>query len=68
VRIIRTKEQKDNLAKYCWDFSKIMITALAIAPFAKPETIDLRTVTIGLIVGVFFALFGYILDGMEVQR
>ena len=68
MRIIHTKDQKDNLAKYCWDFSKIMITVLAIAPLAKPETIDFRTVTIGLIVGVLFALFGYILDGMEVQR
>ena len=68
VRIIRTKEQKDNLAKYCWDFSKIMVTALAIAPLAKPETIDLRTVVIGSIIGVLFALFGYMLDGMEVQR
>jgi hypothetical protein len=68
VRIIRTKEQKDNLAKYCWDFSKIMITALAIAPLAKPDTINVRTVTIDSIIGVLFALFGYILDGMEVQR
>ena len=67
VRLIRTKEQKDNLAKYCWDLSKITIAALGIAPLAKPETVDLRTVILGFSVGVLFVVFGYILDGMEVQ-
>ena len=67
MRLIRTKEQKDNLAKYCWDVSKITIAALVIAPLAKPETVDLRAVILGIFVGVLFAVFGYILDGMEVQ-
>jgi hypothetical protein len=67
VRFIRTKEQKDNLAKYCWDLSKIAIAALGIAPLAKPETVELSSVMLGLISGVIFAAFGYILDGMEVR-
>lgn len=67
MRIIRTKQQKDNLAKYCWDLSKIAIAALGIAPLAKPETVDLRIAASGFLVGILFAVFGYILDGMEVQ-
>ncbi len=66
MRIIRTKDQKDNLAKYCWDFSKIAIAALGLAPLARPETVDARTLSLGLTIGVLFAIFGYILDGMEV--
>jgi hypothetical protein len=44
MRWIRTKEQKDNLAKYCWDTSKIAVAALGIAPLAKPETVDVRAI------------------------
>jgi hypothetical protein len=43
VRFLRTKEQKDNLAKSCWDLFKITIAALVIAPFTKPETVDFRS-------------------------
>jgi hypothetical protein len=67
VRILRAKEQKDNLAKYCWDLSKIAIAALSIAPLARPETVDLRLVILGLLAGMIFAVLGYIFDGMEVQ-
>ena len=67
MRFLRTKEQKDNLAKYCWDLSKIAIAALGIAPLAKPETVDLRVAVLGFFIGVLFAVFGYILDGMEVK-
>lgn len=67
MRWIRTKEQKDNLAKYCWDLSKISIAALGIAPLAKPETIDVYATLLGLLAGVIFAIFGYIFDGMEVK-
>lgn len=67
MQIIRTKEQKDNLAKYCWDLSKITIAALVVAPLAKPETVDSRAVILGVFVGMLFAVIGYILDGMEVQ-
>lgn len=67
MRWIRTKEQKDNLAKYCWDLSKIAIAALGLAPLAKPETMDLRTAILGFFIGILLAVFGYIIDGMEVK-
>lgn len=67
MRLIRTKEQKDNLAKYCWDLSKITIAALGIAPLAKLETAEAHSLLLGLFARIIFAVFGYIFDGMEVQ-
>jgi hypothetical protein len=67
VRWIRTKEQRDNLAKYCWDPSKIAIAALGLAPLTKPETMDLRAAALGFFRGILLAVFGYIIDGMEVK-
>src|SRR5437762_8733724 len=32
MRWIRIREQKDNLAKYCWDISKLAIAALGLVP------------------------------------
>jgi hypothetical protein len=67
VQIIRTEKQKDNLAKYAWDMSKIVVAALAIAPFARPEAVDVRVVGGGLLAGLLLALGGYLLDGMEIK-
>jgi hypothetical protein len=67
VRWIRTKEQKDDLAKYCWDLSKIAVAALGLAPLAKPETMDFRVAVLGFFIGILLAVFGYIIDGMEVK-
>jgi hypothetical protein len=67
MRWIRTKEQKDNLAKACWDPFKITIAALVIAPLAKPEAMDSRALAVGLFIGMLFAFLGYILDGKEIK-
>jgi hypothetical protein len=65
--VLRTKEQKDNLAKTCWDLFKIIITALVIAPLAKPDTVEIHSTLLGLFAGIVFAVLGYIFDGMEVK-
>lgn len=67
MRWIRTKEQKDNLAKYCWDISKLAIVALGLVPLAKPETMDIYVAVFGLVMGILFAMFGYTLDGKEIR-
>jgi hypothetical protein len=67
MRWIRTKEQKDNLAKACWDLFKITITALVIAPLTKPETVNFHAIALGLLIGMIFAGLGYILDGKEIK-
>jgi hypothetical protein len=67
MRIIRTDKQKDNLTKYWWELSKIAVAALVIAPFVKPEAVDLRVVGLGLLSDTLSALFGYLLDGKEIK-
>ena len=66
--LIRTDKQKDNLAKYAWDLSKIAVAALGIAPFARSEPVDWEVVVVGLMAGVVLALWGYLLDGMEIKK
>jgi hypothetical protein len=67
VKIIRTEKQKDNLAKFFWDMAKVAFTLLVVGPFAKPESISAFGFLIGSGIGVDLGLWGYILDGMEVQ-
>jgi len=67
VQVIQTEKQKDNLSKYCWDLSKIIIAVLVITPLARPEAAQALGMSIGIAVGVAFAAAGYVLDGMEVK-
>jgi hypothetical protein len=67
VRILRPAAQQDSLAQYYWDLCELAVAALSVAPLARPETVDLRTLSLGFSIAVLFAIFGYILDGMEVQ-
>jgi hypothetical protein len=47
VKIIRTEKQRENLAKYFWDMSKVAFAVLVVGPFAKPESLSAA----GLLVG-----------------
>jgi hypothetical protein len=38
MKIIRTEKQRENLAKYFWDMSKVAFAVLVAGPFAKPES------------------------------
>jgi hypothetical protein len=48
MKIIRTEKQRENLAKYFWDMSKVAFAVLVAGPFAKPESFS----SAGLLVGV----------------
>lgn len=67
MQIIRAEKQKDNLAKFFWDMSKVAFTLLVIGPFARPESLSIIGTTIGIAIGGALGLFGYLLDGMEVR-
>ena len=41
MKIIRTEKQRENLAKYFWDMSKVAFAVLVAGPFAKPESFSL---------------------------
>ena len=66
MHIIRNEKQKDNLAKYSYDLSKIIFAVVVISPFAKPESFDFLFVLGGFIVGFIFLIIGNILDIKEV--
>lgn len=68
MRIIRAEKQKDNLAKFFWDMAKVAFALLVVGPFAKPESISPFGLVVAVGIGVVLGLWGYILDGMEVQR
>ncbi len=68
MRIIRADKQKDNLAKFFWDMAKVAFTLLVIGPFAKPESISSLGLLVGAAIGLVLGVWGYLIDGTEVQR
>ena len=68
MQIVRTDKQKDNLAKFFWDMAKVAFTLQVLGPFAKPESISLLGLVIGVSIGIALGLWGYILDGVEVRK
>jgi hypothetical protein len=68
VKIIRTEKQRENLAKYFWDMSKVAFAVFVVGPFAKPESLSASGLLVGIAIGFLLALLGYLLDGMEVAK
>jgi len=68
VKIIRTEKQKDNMAKFFWDMSKVAFTLLVIGPFATAESYSLPGLLAGIGVGFFVTIVGHFLDGREVLK
>jgi hypothetical protein len=68
MKIIRTDKQRENLAKYFWDMSKVAFAVLVVGPFARPESFSSAGLIVGVIIGFLLALSGYLLDGMEVSK
>jgi len=68
MKIIRTEKQRENLAKYFWDMSKVAFAVLVAGPFAKPESFSSAGLLIGIAIGFLLALWGYLHDGMEVSN
>ena len=68
MKIIRTDKQRENLAKYFWDMSKVTFAVFVAGPFAKPESLSLTGLLIGIAIGFLLALLDYLLDGMEVSE
>lgn len=67
MQIIRTEKQKDNLAKFFWDMAKVALTLLVLGPFAKPDSISPVGLLSGTGISILLGLWGYVLDGMELQ-
>ena len=57
MKILRTEKQKDNLAKFFWDMSKVAFALLVAGPFARPESLSLAGLVVGIAIG-FVGLAG----------
>jgi hypothetical protein len=68
MRFARTEKQKDNVAKFLWDTAKVAVAVFGVGAFAKPESMGIATVAIGLLIGLALAAVAYIIDGREVHR
>ena len=62
MRIIRTEKQKDNLAKYLYDISKILAAVAVIGPFVNPEKINKITFIFGIAFTIIIFIFASIID------
>ncbi|SFV88070.1 hypothetical protein MNB_SUP05-SYMBIONT-5-1270 [hydrothermal vent metagenome] len=58
--------QKDNIAKYCFDVSKIILAILVITPIVKDGLENTYLAFEGITLVLFFFFAGYLLDGKEV--
>ena len=55
------KKQIDNLSKYCYDISKLVMGVAVVGNFISNK-FSLKTLWIGLVVALIFLTFGHLLD------
>jgi len=55
-------KQRENLAKYCYDISKIVVALLVIGPLARPGEISGWAILLGLTGAAMLLLCGLFLD------
>ena len=55
-------KQRENLAKYCYDISKIVVALLVLGPLARPGEIGGWVLISGSIAALILLLLGLFLD------
>ena len=58
-----TQKQKDSVAKYLYDVSKLSYTGLVLYGFLKESGPSLMPIVLGLFFGVITFLIAYALEG-----
>ena len=61
------KKQIDNLSKYCYDISKLVMGFTVVGNFVSNK-FSLKTLLIGLVAALIFLIFGHLLDRLEVDK
>ena len=61
------KKQIDNLSKYCYDVSKLMLGCAVVGNVFSGK-FSLRAFGIGLSITAGLLITGYFLDGKEVEK
>ncbi len=65
MKYFADKGAKDNVSKYFYDISKIIVGTAVIAPFISQDY-KVKTVILGLLVSIIFFVLGYLTDKMEI--
>jgi len=66
MNIFKNNKQKDNVAEYCFDISKIILAIIVISPLVKDGFGQTHLVFGGITLVLFFFFSGYLLDSKEV--
>ena len=61
------KKQIDNLSKYCYDISKLVMGLAVVGNFIS-DKFSLKALWIGLVCTLIFLIFGHLLDRLEVNK
>lgn len=62
------QKQRDNIAKYLYDISKILLAALFIAPIAAPESFKAWIFISGLVGTILWFSLAVYIDGKGGKR
>jgi len=55
-------KQRENLAKYCYDISKIVVALLVLGPLTRPELVTAAGFLWSVVTAIAFLLVGLTLD------
>ncbi len=61
------QKQIDNLSKYCYDVSKLVMGLAVIGNFLS-NNLSMTALGIGLSCTLIFLIFGHLLDRLEVNK
>lgn len=62
------QRQRENIAKYLYDLSKIVFAGAVLGNFISWERFNVVTLMLGVTLSYGLAWMGYSLDGREVNR
>ncbi|MBI3322713.1 MAG: hypothetical protein HYZ94_03420 [Candidatus Omnitrophica bacterium] len=63
-----TKRQRENVAKYFYDISKIIFATVVLGNLLATERFNVLSFLLGSVVAYFCLEWGYTLDGKEGNR
>ena len=58
-------KQRENLAKYCYDISKVVVALLVLGPLTRPELVTTAGFLWSIVGAIAFLLLGLALDYKE---
>lgn len=66
MKLFKNDKQRENVAKYCYDISKLLAVTCVITPFIQGESI--LDIIVGILSTIGFFVVGYIIDCKEYKK